>query len=307
MGGRLPRRWLMRGVLALVLIVALAPRGVLASAEIVYGQGLLWRVERPGQPPSHLFGTMHSGDPDITRLPEPVATALDNADSLGLELVISAETRREVRAASRLRGGDLEILLGRARFERVADLGWRYGLGISALLELKPWVVMHVFSMTPAEFARHATPEETPPLDLLLQRRAAARGLVIFGLESPDEQVALFDDLPLADQIAFLDAAIVENARVNWWWTTIKEAYLARDVGAIYRFMLESWMADDPELVQLFRERVIDQRNERMVERMRGRLGKGRAFVAVGALHLPGESGILNLLDQQGYAITRVY
>jgi uncharacterized protein YbaP (TraB family) len=189
----------------------------------------------------------------------------------------------------------------------VADLGWYYGLGVSALLQLKPWAVMQVFSMPPAEFARLATPDDTPPLDLLLQRRAAAKGMVIFGLESASEQIAVFDDLPVADQIAFLDAAVAESARIGWWWTTMKEAYLARDVGAIYRSMSESWMADDPELAQLFKERVLDRRNERMVERMMRRLAKGKAFIAVGALHLPGERGVLNLLAQQGYAITRVY
>ena len=157
---------------------------------------------------------------------------------------------------------------------------WRYGLGVSVLLQLKPWAVMQLFSMPPAEFARHATPEETPPLDLLLQRRAAAQGMAIFGLESASEQIALFDDLPVADQIALLEAAMVENARINWWWTTMKEAYLARDVGAIYQAMSESWMTDDPELVQQFQERVIDQRNERMVARMMHRLAKGKAFIA---------------------------
>ena len=100
---------------------------------------------------------------------------------------------------------------------------------------------------------------------------------------------------------------MVENARIDWWWTTIKEAYLARDIGAIYQLMSESPMADDPELMQLFKERVIDQRNARMVERMMPRLAEGKAFIAVGALHLPGERGVLNLLDQRGYAITRVY
>jgi uncharacterized protein len=306
-GGRLPRAWIVRAVLALVLIVALAPQGALASAEVLYGQGLLWRVERPGAAPSHLFGTMHSNDPDITRLPEPVAAAFDAAQSLGLELVLSADAMSQMRAATRLPGGDLEGLLGQARFDRVADVGWRYGVGVAALLQLKPWAVMDLFSLPPAEFARHNARGAQPPLDLLLQRRAAAQGMVIFGLESATEQIAVFDDLPVADQIAFLDVAMADHARIDFWWTTMKEAYLARDVGAIYQLMAESAMADDHELAQLFQERLIDRRNARMMERMTHPLATGRAFIAVGALHLPGQRGILNLLAQQGYAITRVY
>lgn len=217
----------MRAVLALVLIAVLAPQGALASAEVIYGQGLLWRVERPGDTPSHLFGTMHSNDPDITRLPEPVAAALDGAQSFGLEMVLSADAVGQLRAANTLPRGDLENLLGRSRFERVADLGWRYGLRVSALRQLKPWAVMLLFSRHPAEFARG----EAPMLDLLLQRRAAAQGRVIFGLETASEQIALLDDLLMADQIAFLDVAMVENTRIDLWWSTMKEACLARDVG----------------------------------------------------------------------------
>jgi uncharacterized protein YbaP (TraB family) len=121
------------------------------------------------------------------------------------------------------------------------------------------------------------------------------------------EQIALFDDLAVADQIAFLDAAMADHARIDWWWNALKEAYLARDVSAIFQLMSASRMAENQELRRLFRERGIDQRNERMVERMLHRLAKGNAFIAVVAAHLPGERGILSLLEQQGYAITRVY
>jgi uncharacterized protein YbaP (TraB family) len=251
---------------------------------------------------------MHSNDADITRLPEPVAAAFEDAQSFGMEMVLSAEVVGQLRAANMLpRGRDLETLLGATRFERVADLAWSYGLPVSALHQLKPWAVMQVLSLPPGEFARHTARQDAPPLDLLLQRRAAAQGMVIFGLESASEQIAMFDDLPVSDQIAFLDATIVENARIGWWWNTIKEAYLARDIGSIHQLMSESRMADNPELMQLFKERVIEQRNERMVERMARRLATGKAFIAVGALHLPGQRGVLNLLAQQGYTITRVY
>jgi uncharacterized protein YbaP (TraB family) len=307
MSGQLRHAWITPAVLAFVLIFVLAPQGALASAEVIYGQGLLWRVERPGETPSHLFGTMHSNDPDVTRLPEPVAAAFDGAQSFGLEMVLTADATGQLRAATTLPGGDLENLLGTARFERMADLGWRYGMPVSALRQLKPWAVMMLLSLPPAEFARRTARQESPHLDLLLQRRAAAQRMVIFGLESASEQIALFDDLPVNDQIAFLEVAMVESARIDSWWSTMKKAYLARDVGALYQLMSEDRMADHHELMQLFKERMIDQRNERMVQRMVYGLAKGKAFIAVGALHLPGERGVLHLLAQQGYAITRVY
>ena len=88
------------------------------------------------------------------------------------------------------------------------------------------------------------------------------------------------------------------------------EAYLSRELGS-YTLMTEEMTAiDDPlyraQVDELVRE-LLDERNARMVERMAPRLTEGDAFIAVGALHLPGERGILNLLAERGYRIFRVY
>jgi uncharacterized protein YbaP (TraB family) len=63
----------------------------------------------------------------------------------------------------------------------------------------------------------------------------------------------------------------------------------------------------DQRLAEDFQRRLVDDRNQRMVERMQPYLQQGKAFVAVGALHLPGKTGLLERLQQQGYTVTRVY
>jgi uncharacterized protein YbaP (TraB family) len=52
---------------------------------------------------------------------------------------------------------------------------------------------------------------------------------------------------------------------------------------------------------------LIDDRNARMAQRLRPWLRHGGAFIAVGALHLPGEHGLLAVLSAQGLRLTRVY
>ena len=63
----------------------------------------------------------------------------------------------------------------------------------------------------------------------------------------------------------------------------------------------------DQRLADEFQQHLVVDRNHRMAERMRQYLQQGQAFIAVGALHLPGEEGLLNLLEQQGYTVRRVY
>ncbi len=57
-------------------------------------------------------------------------------------------------------------------------------------------------------------------------------------------------------------------------------------------------------LSQRLRDALIDQRNLHMLNRMIPKLKKGRSFIAVGALHLPGKNGLLNLLRQKGFVVT---
>jgi uncharacterized protein YbaP (TraB family) len=58
---------------------------------------------------------------------------------------------------------------------------------------------------------------------------------------------------------------------------------------------------------EAFLRRLIDDRNVQMVERMLPRLQRGSTFIAIGALHLPGEKGILQLLAEKGYTVSVVY
>jgi hypothetical protein len=87
----------------------------------------------------------------------------------------------------------------------------------------------------------------------------------------------------------------------------MRGAYLDQNPALIFEMMQAQQTGVYPGLVETFTERLLDARNERMAERMQPRLAEGGAFVAVGALHLPGEGGILKLLEGQGYQLTRLY
>ena len=276
-----------------------------AAGEIPYGQGLLWRVDSTDAPPSYVFGTAHSKDPRITRLARPVAAAFETARSLTIEIVDTPESDRAVAQAVKIPGGQVERLVGPERFRQIRAAGARYGLHPEALRQLKPWALYLLFAQPPAELR-----SSRQALDFALQERADQRGIPVYGLESVVEQLAMFDDLDPSFQIALLDEALAENWRVECWWQTIKDIYLARETG-FYILLIEQMSAlDDPlyraQIRDLLRAQV-DERNSRMVERMTQRLAEGGAFVAVGALHLPGHLGILNLLAARGYRIFLVY
>jgi uncharacterized protein len=266
-----------------------------AAGEVAYGQGLLWRVDWTGARPSYVFGTVHSKDPRITRLAKPVAAAFETAQSLAIEIVHTPEVDRVVEQTVKMPGGNVERLVGPERFRQIRAAGARYGSPPEALRQLKPWALYLLFSLPPAEIR-----DRKPALDFVLQESAEARGIPVYGLESVQEQLAMFDDLAPDRQVALLDTALAENWRIDCWWQALKEVYLARELG-FYVLLNEQRTAMDDDVYR------VEERNLRMVERMTDRLAEGGVFVAVGAMHLPGERGILNLLAARGYRISRVY
>ncbi len=301
-------RGLVLPTLATLLLVlgALVGRPALAEAPLAHGQGLLWKVESEGTAPSYLYGTMHVTDPGITELPVPVWKAFEKAHSVTLEMIFDQEVLQRMGAAMMLADGrTLDRILGPERFQALTTVAQRYGFPREALVLFKPWAAMMLFSVPPEEMARNAA--GTLPLDRRLQQEAQRRGKAVYGLESVDEQMGVFESVPEAEQISLLDLSMQENQHIEAWYLRMKEAYLARDTAALYRFMQEQTAGSDPALMQAFEERLIHSRNRLMAGRMTDMLNQGNAFIAVGALHLPGETGILRLLEQDGRRVTRVY
>ena len=137
-------------------------------------------------------------------------------------------------------------------------------------------------------------------------RRAQEAGKPLHGLETIDEQLEVFEGLPLEDQVALLRDAVEQFAGIDALHAALLAAYKRQDLAALLAIS-EAEMADaDQRLAREFQRRLIVDRNRRMAERMEPYLEQGAAFVAVGALHLPGEQGLISLLRQRGYSVRAV-
>ena len=300
------RFWPCLAVPVLAVLLVLAVRPVLAIETPVFGQGLLWQIEGGGARPSYLFGTMHVTDDDVVRLPAEVAQAFDRADSLTVEVVATPDTPYRMYQSMLLRDGrGLDEVIGAELFRRAALIAARYKLDPRILRTFKPWAAMAMLSLPVAEVSRQRAGEK--PLDDRLQLAAARRGMIMHSLETLEEQIAVFDGLSEANQVAMLASVIEFSDDLDAFFEQMLQAYLARDTAQILAISEAAQTGLDPALVSAFTEDLINVRNDRMVKRMAPRLSEGGSFIAVGALHLPGERGILRQLEQQGYRVTRLY
>jgi hypothetical protein len=144
------------------------------------------------------------------------------------------------------------------------------------------------------------------PLDFALQLEATKQGKPTHGLETIAEQMGAFDGLSLSDQVSLLAHTIANASELDDQINELLNTYLTRDLDALVALEVKHRPADD-SAYRAFMDRLLRQRNLRMLERMAPRLKEGNAFIAVGALHLPGEEGLLRLLRRAGYRVTPIY
>ena len=288
------------GMAVLLAMVLFFPLAAMAQADTERGHGLLWEISKSGQLPSHLFGTIHSEDPEVVALPAPVRQVFDAANSVVLEILMDTEAMMYSSTAMlMLDGRSLSDVLGMPLYKQVAEAIASRGIPELVLNRMKPWAVAVTLS-TPAL-------ETGQVLDLVLYQDALQQDKAVYGLETMQEQLDLFDSLPESDQVILLRDAVDNLPELDAMNAELLAVYKQRDIEGLLAINETAMQTGDQRLAKDFQRRVIDDRNHRMAERMQPYLQQGKAFVAVGALHLPGKEGLLNLLEQQGYTVRRVY
>ena len=288
--------------LLLAGMLAGAPAITQAQSAGAYDKGLLWRVESAGATPSFVFGTVHLEDKRVTTLPDPVRSTFDGARSFVMEL--SPDPANVAALASRMvyqDGRSLPAVAGESLFAKIVPLLANHGVPPEMARHFKPWAMVLILQMPPQDTAN--------VLDFMLQRMAGEQGKSLHYLETVDEQVAAFDQMSETEQLALLNHSVETYAEIPGQREKLLQAYLERDLARMW-IIGEEELAQRPDLKPLksvFDQRLLFDRNTRMVERMQPQLKSGNAFIAVGALHLYGERGVLSLLAREGFRITRVY
>lgn len=283
------------------------------AAQMPNGAGLLWRISREGVADSYLFGTMHMADPRVVTLPPTAQIAFDAASTVVIETTDILDQAGMM--ASMLKNPDLMMftddttlfsLLSDTDRIAVEDALKRRGIPPASVVKMKPWMIASMVSMPACELARKAAGE--PVLDVELARRAQAEGKLLEGLESVEDQLGAMASLPMDFHMRGLVETLKLGERVDDVIETMIALYLEGDTGMFWPFFRAVLLSetDDDGGYAAFEETMVTARNRTMAERAEPILARGDAFVAVGALHLPGDEGLVSLLQASGYTVEAV-
>jgi uncharacterized protein YbaP (TraB family) len=141
-------------------------------------------------------------------------------------------------------------------------------------------------------------------MDLSLSLRAAGSGLKVTGLETLEQQLQFLEQMPLDYQIELLDHALDDYQQVGEIHEEMVQVYLQNSLAALDSLSEQQFAVLDPKITQYFTDLGIAARNRQMAANALPQLAENRVFIAVGALHLGGQDGLISLLRQAGYELT---
>jgi hypothetical protein len=295
-----------RRVLLILIAGALAlpaAAGTVPGPSTRFARGLLWRVARPRVAPSHVFGTIHLADPRVLDIPEPVTRALSRSRRYFMEIQHAAPERSRFFEAAQFEDGRrLEPLIGAEAFAKLAAHLRKRGVPEQVIDRIKPWAALANLTVTPEDY-------EGETLDQKLLARARSLRLPVDALEGVEEQISVFEGIPMETQVALLKHALEHRDGLAGLIEPTIQAWVRRDLAALDA-VSERIVARYPDVADHYRvlfRRVVRNRSIVMAHRLFMPLRQGHAFVAIGANHLYGREGVLRLIEKQGYRVERAY
>lgn len=298
------------------LPAATRDRLIAAAHAAPFAQGLLWRAERQGQD-VFVLGTFHLDDPRHGPILDRVRPLLAQSRLLMVEAGPREQAALETAMTEQpdlvfdTTGPDLRESMG-ADWPLLAAAMQARGVPEFLAAKFRPWLVSVTLSFSPC--ALRAQQAGARGIDHRVIDLATEGGIPIAALEPYDTVFRIFGRMPESDQHDMLRLALASAAEADDTTATLAAAYFAAEPRLAWEFTRhdayeksgQTAKEVDAELARMERWLLTDRNRDWADAVDRESARGGPILVAVGALHLPGETGLLRLLEQRGFALTRL-
>jgi hypothetical protein len=260
---------------------------------------LLWKVEGNNIRTSYLFGTIHLIPEDQFLMTDKTKAVFNSTEQLVLEIDLDdPNLQMDMLKYSMLGDGKtLKDFTTEIEFKKIdTAIKDASGFSLSMFNTMKPFVVNSLL-------LKGLIDGKTKSYEEVFLSMAKAKDNEILGLETVLDQISVFDSMSYKDQIADIITMIDEKDMTNKVFKDMVAIYISGDISKIYDFTLKEAAKtntmDDQEL--------LVKRNKNWIPRI-GELAKEQpTFFAVGAAHLGGTTGVINLLRAAGYTLTPIF
>ncbi len=285
----------MKRILSLLVITTLSIFSITAQE---LENSTLWKIEGNGlESPSYLFGTIHMTC-DAT-LEDDVKKALDETTQIVMELDMDDPSMQsKVMQGMYLKDGKtLKDFVSDEEYKSIDSLFINnMGMSVKLLENVKPFFLMSMFYPKMIDCQMQS-------FELELTKIASEQKEEIYGLETIEEQIKVFDGIPLEDQYADLIRMAKDNLAFDkTTFSKMLKIYKEEDINALIDIMDD----DTNSTMSKHQDVLLEQRNKNWISKIGEYAKEQPTFFGVGAGHLPGENGVIQLLRNAGYTLTAV-
>lgn len=275
-----------------VLIILLLNIFSIADAN---ERGLFWKLKAPNGSTHYLFGTIHTDDNRIIKFLPVVKKSLSASDLLIVEITPDNRPQNLL-----MKDYSLASVLTENELNQIKKLSEFHVMFFENVIRMKPWLLAIIFDSP--------KPHTEFNQDYLIMAMAEDLDKNVLGIESAQEHFATMDSLSLDEQLIMLRSVLkkTESERLSDYNLLMKD-YLSTNVDQI-RITDERLTGQLlPEaLWSKIRVKLMDERNEKMVIRIKELSKDKQLFIAVGASHLAGQDGLLKQLKKSGFKMSPI-
>ncbi len=300
------RSW--KSMIALFVLLAFSFCGTLLAAENEEGartdsKHALWRVSSK-ENSIYVMGSIHLLKKENYPLADALEKAFEDSKVLVMEVDPAQEDDREVqwRMMQMMfleKDETLEKMIDKDTYEKASVVAPAVGIEMHRVQNFKPWL----FAMQLAT-AKLQTLGFTPDLglDIYFHGKAVEAGKKVVGLETLEYQLSILDGLSRVDQDQLVRQTLKDLEIIETEMDGIVKAWETGDVGKVNELILKSFR----EYPAIY-EQVITKRTKEWVPEIESLLNLGmKCLVIVGAGHLAGDEGLLELLKKKGYTVEQL-
>jgi uncharacterized protein len=265
--------------------------------------GLLWKVSGNGlKKPSYLFGTYHLKSGDFLKSVKGSEEALKASQAVVGEMEITPEMAGDLMKHMVMENNQLDSLLSPAQYDSVSNfLKEKAGIPIMMMNKIKP---MGIYLILSAGSMKNQSKDtvKIEPMDLWVQSEALKDNKKVHSLETLEEQADLiFNSSTLERQTEMLMQYIrMDQSDASDEVEKLDKCYTSQDLDCLVELMNSSGYSDIESNL------LLRDRNLRWLPKLKENMKSESCFIAVGALHLAGESGLITLLEKEGYTVRPV-
>ncbi len=268
-----------------------------SNGQVKGNKTLLWQISGPGiAKPSYLYGTIHIMCPDDIVITDVLKAKFNATQKLYLELDLSdPKTMTDAMSGMMMKGGvTIKQLLTKEQFDSVsANFQKLAGIPLAFVNTMQPMLAEAAIYPGLLGCAGEAWEQKFMQL-------AKANNIEIKGLETTKDQLDVIDSIPYKVQADMLAKSLLDVDSLRTSFKQLLDIYKKKDLDS-----LNILMNDDPDFGK-YEGIMIDKRNARWIPEIIAQARLQPSFFAVGAGHLGGDKGVINMLRKKGYTVQPV-